>query len=289
MRSHAKAPSAGSTHGEFRRSLAGALGVALLASVVLMLGVVVPAASAAPTATSGYSYLTGGEFGAGNVSGFYFNPEANTIATDSHGNIVLLDEYQGRAAAFAPDQTTGGTFLTDFLSGLCRPGDIAIDPNTDALYVQLNVSGPCGGMPIQRFVSDGSPTPTYTLDPGFEAPSASPTFYGVTSGMAVDPTTHDLVVADPATRAIRRYSTTGALVSTISPPSMTQTPAWIAVGLDSSIYVAQQEDPNIVHLSATGVPLGKIAHGAQALAVNPVTGVLVATVGDRLRGLLAER
>jgi hypothetical protein len=268
-----------------------ALGVAALAGLALLLAVVAPAASAAPTATSGYGLLTGGEFGAAYVNGFSFNSHANRITTDSHGNIFLGDEYSGNAAVFAPDPAAGGTFLTNVpLSGVCNPGDVAIDPSTDALYVQ---PGPeCGGAPIKKFVSDGKPTPTYTLDPSFEAPSAIHTSAGASPGMVVDSTAHNLLVADPGTKSIKRYSlSTGALVSTIPAPSMIEVQTYIASAPDGSIYLAQQFNHNIVHLSAAGAQLGEIANVGESqakvivgLAVNPATGVLVAAVGSHLKG-----
>jgi hypothetical protein len=253
-----------------------ALTVMLLASVAVVFAVTVPAASAAPTAQSGYGYLTTGEFGAGEVLGS-FEATHNPIALDSYGNVLIADAAGAEfnpghesLALFAPDTTVGGTLLTkQSLPGTNYPTDLAIDPGTDALYVQ-------GFSPydpkIHRYLSDGNLTPTYTLDPGFEVPLGQ--------GTAVDPTTHDLLVADSGAQAVKRYDTSGALVSTIATPGIN--PERLAVAHDGSIYISGNN--KIVHFSGAGVSLGEVANAAGILAVNPATGILVVANGDHLKG-----
>jgi hypothetical protein len=248
-----------------------ALATTLLASVVLLLALAAPAANAAPTPQSGYGYL-GTEFGAGEFSGFV-EGVSNPITLDSHGNIFLDDEYNDRAVVFAPDPLVGGTLLTTVpLSGECGlPVNIAIDVSTDALYVQEEPGFGCGGIPIRRFVSSGTPTPTYTLDPAFEVPHGR-------EGIAIDPTTHDLLVLEA--EGISRYDTTGALASTISTPGLN--PARIAVAPDGSIYISANS--KIVHFSGAGALLGELMTGGGVPAVDPATGVLVVALGEHLKG-----
>jgi hypothetical protein len=268
-----------------------ALAATLLASIAVVFGVAAPMASAAPTAQSGYGYLATGEFGAGELLG-YFSATSNPIALDSHGNILIADAAGAEfnpghesLAIFAPDPTVGGTLLTKQpLPGMEYPTDIAVDPGTDALYVQ-GLFSPT----IKRYLSDGNPTPTYTLDPSFEVPS--PNLANSEMGIAVDPVTHDLLVTDITAQAIRRYSTTGSLIDTIDVPflrpeiAQEYSTAWIAVAPDGSIYVSQQANAKILHISLVGTVLGEIANaGAGTLAVNPVTEVLVAARGNHLKG-----
>jgi hypothetical protein len=247
-----------------------ALAATLFASIGLLLALVPSAASAAPTPQSGYGYL-GTEFGAGETSG-YFGATNNPIALDSHGNIFLDDELGGRVVVFAPDPSAGGTFLTAIpQSGVCGlPLNVAIDPGDDVLYVQEEVGFGCGA-PLRRYVSSGTPTPTYTLDASFAVPSGS-------GGIAVDPTTHDLLVAEG--EGIKRYDTAGTLTSTISTPGLQ--PSLIAVAPDGSIYISA--NGKITHISGAGAPLGELVTGGGIPAVNPATGVLVVALGDHLKG-----
>jgi hypothetical protein len=261
----------------------------LFASVALLFAIAAPSASAAPTATSGYGYLT--NFGSGELSGYYSDPyfNINPIAVDSHGNILVSDQLKESikesVAVFAPDETAGGIPLPrPTLPGVPLATDIAVDGGTGALYVGQSLGGNSFSPTIERFVSDGSPIPAYTLDPGFEAPTGE--------SFGVDPTTHDLLVARFDT-PIRRYSPAGDLVSTISLPGMfPETPTKIAVAPDGSLYVNQPfyadgtTKSSTRHFTSSGVLLGAVAFetSISAMAVNPTTGVLVVAIGNHLSG-----
>ncbi|HSS43378.1 MAG TPA: hypothetical protein VLK37_12610 [Solirubrobacterales bacterium] len=264
MRSHAKAASSSSTH---RENSAFSLGVlaAMLVCAAAFLGIGAPAASAAPEAQPGYGYLT--SFGGGAP----FTRVRNAVAVDSHGNIFVSNEDKGKIAIYAADATAGGTELTTISPSNFYPADVAIDLSTDAVYAQdiatLGV--------VRRFLSDGQPTPAYTLDPTFEVPAGE--------GIAVDPTTHDLLVADPGAEGVRRYNSSGTLLGTIATPGMG--PQRLAVAPDGSIYFAQESSQSIVHISGTGTQLGEVQSvGAIiALAFDPTRDLLVADTGDRLK------
>jgi hypothetical protein len=137
---------------------------------------------------------------------------------------------------------------------------------------------PGGTSQVQRFVSDGAPTPTYTFDPGF-APPALPVTGGVTAGIAIDPTTHDVLVVGGGTVS-RLDGTTGALISSFA---VRQPSVRIAVAPDGSIYVAQNSADllgvaaGVQHLTSSGVLLGKLPVPGLPfdLAINPTTGVVV--------------
>jgi hypothetical protein len=261
VRSHAKAASAASIH---RENHVFSLGViaAMLACAAAFLGIGAPAACAAPEAHPAFSYLTSFQ-GSNEYVGPLGRP-VNELGVDSHGNIVLLDGQTSAIEIFAPDATLGGTLLTTFsIADQSIADDIAVDPTTDAIYVQdvaiYNV--------IKRYVSDGQPTPTYTLDPSF---SVEPGW-----GIAVDPTTHDLLVADPNLEGVRRYDTGGALVETIPTPSIAS--QRLAVASDGSFYVAQEGNPKVLHFSGAGTLLNEVQVDGEvsALTVNPTNDVLV--------------
>ena len=238
---------------------------AFLLSILLVLGAFAPLASAAPEAGPGWAYK--GSFG------FFFGvaePPRNPVAVDVHGNIFAAENGNGGVFIYAPTPD-GGTEIGSIGGG--TPRDLAIDPNTDALYVQDATE--FGGSSVRRYLSDGQPTPTYTLDPTFEIPKGD-------GGIAIDPTSGDLLIADPGAEGVHRYDSSGTLVETIATPSIN--PSWIVSVPDGSFYVAPAEGPDIAHFSGAGALLGTISgvgslHG---LAYDASDSVVVVAVGEEL-------
>jgi hypothetical protein len=268
VRSHAKAASAPSAHRENRTFSLGVL-AAMLVCAAAFLGIGAPAASAAAEAGPGWAYQnTFGKF----EDNVYDIPRS-PVAVDSNGNLFAVNQNTGQVKVYAPGTESGDAPLTDFTpaGGIVR--NIAIDLSDDTLYADEISS--FGGTTIRRYTSDGQATPTYTIDPAFELPQGE--------GIAVDPTTGNLLVADPGAEAVRRYDTTGKLLATIATPSIN--PAWIVVAPDGSLYVAPAEGPDVTHLSGTGTVLST-APGVGAphgLTYDPTSSVLVALVGATLK------
>jgi hypothetical protein len=266
VRSHAKAASAPSTHREDRTFSLGVF-AAMLACAAAFLGIGAPAAGAAPQAQPGFGFLTTFE---SDGLGPFTRP-INEVGVDSHGNIVVINGQQAVIEIFSPDAILGGTPLTSFsVADELLPDDIAVDPVTDAIYAQdVSIYAV-----IKRYVSDGQPTPSYTVDPTFTVAPGS--------GITVDPSTHDLLVADPNVGGIHRYDTTGALVETIPTPSVA--PQRIAAAPDGSIYAAQEGNSKVFHFSGAGVLLDEIEVEGEvtALTVNPTSGVLLIAVSGFL-------
>lgn len=264
MRSNAHAATAQPIdRGDRRFSASLRILVALLACAAAFLGIGAPAASAAPEAKLGWSYQ---QDLSGRISNTLFELSRSPIAVDSHGNVFFADQSTGRTDAYAPD----GTYLGEYsFTGEAR--NLAIDPTDDAMYVDNVFGGPI----IQRFVSDGKAVPTYTVDAAFSVP--------VGADIAVDPTTHDLLVTDPGAEAVLRYDSSGALLATIATPSIN--PTWIAAASDGSFYVAPDGGSDITHIGGSGTVLGTIT-GVGPLAgldFNAANGLLVALVGDTLK------
>ena len=280
MRSHPKAAFAVATHRENGRFSLGVI-AAMLVCAAAFLGIGAPAASAVE-AGPGWGFKA--TFGS--LSGTMETPRS-PIAVGGNGYIYAAETngnigQNNGVSVFKPDEATGGEFLTRLVDGEGAV-NIAVDPTSNALYGD---SLPYLNEMIRRWTSDGSPVPTYTLDPSFEVPRGQ--------AIAVDPTTHDLLVADPGAEAVRHYNTSGTLQATISTPSIS--PSWLAVLSDGSFYVAPASGSDLTHFSATGTLLGTIAgvgslHG---LTYDPVRNVVVASVGDQLKAyspagaLLAE-
>jgi sugar lactone lactonase YvrE len=263
VRAFAQAPSAESTSRGNGSTFSLGVLAAMFVCAAAFLGIGAPAASAAPEAQPAYGYQT--TFGSGELTPF--SRVRNPITVDGSGNVFAANESSGTILVFSP----GGTLLTTLSLGP-YPADIAIDPSTDALYIQdLAVFGS-----IFRFTSDGNSPPTYSEDAGF-----TPAAPG--EGIAVDPSTGDLLVADGGAEDIRRYDTSGTLLATIATPSIA--PQRIAVAPDGSIYVSQESSTTVIHLSGSGTVLGEVEDvgAVQALAVNPETNGLVATADGLLK------
>jgi hypothetical protein len=236
--------------------------IAALLSMLFLLGVGAPVASAAPEAGPGWAFK--GNFGEGSISGF--GSAANPVAVDGSGNIFASAGERVKVYSPSPD---GGTLLTEF--SVLTAQNIAVDPSDGTAYV--DAPGLFGEL-VRRYVSDGAPTPTYSADPTFGVPQGA--------GMAVDPTTGDLLIADPGAEGVRRYDSSGTLLETIATPSIG--PAFIVTAPDGSFYVSPGEG-DVTHFSGPGTLLGTISgvgslHG---LAYDASRSLIVAAVGETLK------
>jgi len=273
VRAFAQAPSAEpTTRGNGSTFSLGVL-AAMLVCAAAFLGIGAPAASAAPEAGPGWSLRA--SFTAPFVS---FEAARDPIAIGGTGNIFLANQDNPNVKVLAPDATAGGVPLTEVpILGYDSVRNVAVDPTDDTLYAD---SVSFFGRPavITRYTSDGGEVPKYTQDAGFEIPRGE--------GMAVDPTTSDLLVADAGAEAVLRYDTSGTLLATIATPIV---PAWIATRPDGSFYIASEAGPDIVHLAGNGTVLGTItgAGALQGLTWDTSRELLVVSVGDKFKNYSA--
>lgn len=285
MRSHAKAPSTGSTNGASGRMRPHPFAAASVACVALLFAIFAPVASAAPTATQGLGYLTsfgGGEFLPGQA--------AAAVSVDgSTGNIIVANSELRSVLVFAPDTAAGGTLLTSFSvetpTGQGVPGATAVDSTTGALYILESATADI----VRRYVSNGAPTPTYTLDSGFNPTGLPPSTNSSTGGLAVDPTTQDVLVSSNTGQVSRIDGTTGNLISSFTAPENSNR---LAVAPDGSIFVVYGESllgnpSGIQHLTSSGTLLGDLSVPGRAydIAINPATGGVVASYEPKDGGL----
>jgi hypothetical protein len=259
VRSHAKAPSAGSTKGATVRF--GALFV--LATTFFL--VAVGAAAAAPPAVPAYGYLA--SFGEAELSGGNAEAPGAIAVEPGTGNIIVADGES--VDVFAPDASLGGVPLTSIPIG-GSAGSIAIDQGNGAVYI-------AGSELFARYLSDGAATPTYTLDPSF-----SPAVTGdQVGGLAVNPTTHDLLLTGSA--GVTRLSPSGTFISSFdgstSPTGPLSGPRGIAVASNGDIYVVDYQ--RVQRFDSSGAWLGSlpIEGDPTNVAVDQASGRAVVTVG----------
>jgi hypothetical protein len=239
----------------------------LMGAVLALLSCCLPALSQAATATS--SYAAGPQFGSAAGDG---SPASSGIALGQGGKIFISQRGQGWVDVFTPDAGSGGIFLAraDFNGSAAYPTNLAVDPADDALYDNDNSF--FQGHGFAKEISDGAPTPTYTIDGGF---AVAPGLILSPGGMAVDPTTHDLLAADGASnRIFRLSSSTGALISSFD-GSNTSAGAFrsvgsVAVGPTGTVYVVDAVGGRVEQFSAAGTSTGTLPlpEGAQPAEVT---------------------
>jgi hypothetical protein len=252
--------------------------VILVAGWALALGL--SAASQAATAVS--SFAVGSQFGTGSYDGNRPVGYGSVAVGQSTGNIFISQHNDFVAGIFAPDTGSGNTSLgiADFNSIGFDPLNLAVDPDDDALYADDNSAFGTG---FAKALSDGASTPVYTIDSGFAPPA-----FIAPGAMAVDPTTHDLLVADTvANRVFRLSSSTGAIISSFDGSDTSagafQAPDSLTVGPTGTIYVVDPAGARVERFSAAGASLGALSlpEGARPsfVAVNPLNGNVAVLIG----------
>lgn len=199
MRSRAKASSLASTEEGRGAPPLGTLGLCAVA-VLLLIALVAPATAAAATGYATVGAITAGELEA----------PARAVVDGTTGNVLVVETAKNRVDVFASG--AGAGLLTTFGEGeLSAPYGIAIDQSNGDVYVTDS-----GNELIRRYSTDGSSTPTYSLDADYAGPAAGSGAEEVgsfASAIAIDPTGGDLLVADRGNDRVSRFDSAGAFVS----------------------------------------------------------------------------
>jgi hypothetical protein len=186
------------------RRLANAVALAFM-----VVGLAVGAAPAGAALAPGYGLI--GSFD----PGFSVAGPGQVAVDDATGNILVANPSnqllpaEAKVIVLAPDLSPGGTASTLTEFAVTAPVGLAIDQLTHALYI--SEGAPANR--VERFISDGAPVPTYTLDLTFSAPPLNNVADANVLPIAVDPTTHDVLVGDG--NHVNRYTSSGALVRSI--------------------------------------------------------------------------
>lgn len=274
------------------RALTGSLRRAASGWAIACVALCALAASPASAATvQGFGPV--GSFGTGGSGPGELSGPQHVAVDDATGNVLVADPGNGRVEVFQPDGAGSATYLTEFGSAaVSQPYGVAVDQSTGDVYV----SGNDGVAPkIARFVSDGQPTPTYSLDATFTSPAAGAGAGQIgdfNSPIAVDPATHDLIVADRGNQRIDRFSSTGAFVratdrsgvpggfTTITDVAATATNVYVTdIVRDVSFHGAGRA--RVLRLTAQGAYDATIAQDDTPVVggIDAATGNLV-TVGN---------
>lgn len=266
--------------------------VGVVASLVVAVVVVLAGSSPANAATG---LANAGSFSSlGTDPGQLTNPQRVAVE-QSTGRSVVADQGNDRVQVFAANRS----FLAQFGDAVSTddPYGVAVDQASGDVYVSSSVS-----KTITRWQSDGAPVPTYTQDMGFISPSKCPDapdpcgdgqVGSFNAALAVDPSTGDLLVADPgdpnvgdpANNKISRYDATGTWQSSFrgedSGTAFSQLKD-IAVNAAGTTYVVDAARIARFDTSDAFVDTLDPPGGAPALvAVDPVGGdAVVATNFD---------
>ncbi len=213
----------------------------------------VGAQAAPPQAISafGFSHLIGEPtLGAPTWSG----STQSWIAVDEVANQVFVpgNELSEGVEVFAGDAGPTDEPITSF--GESSAGAVGIDQSNGDVYLKSLNGRPTG---FFRYLSTRTSTPTFTVDPTF-----NPVYETVEGGVAVDPTTGDVITAEPLQSRVRRLSPSGALISEFPVPSGFN-PDQIYVAADGTIFVYDKQGTfeRVVHYSAAGAELATYTLG----------------------------
>jgi hypothetical protein len=245
----------------------------MLASLLL----VIVGAAQAFAADSGY--VGTGSFGAAGTGDGEFTAPKRVAVENSTGNVFVVDSGSNRVEVFSPN---GGSadYLTQFGSGeLSAPVGIAIDQSTGDVYVSSS-----GNDKIVKYTTDGAPTPTYAVDTTFTSPlmgNASGKVGSFAATLAVDPTSGDLLVADPGHNVVHRYGSDGTFQNDFD-GSDTPGGAFtglldVAVGAAGKVYVVDSTG-DIVTGGASSRALRFSGSGAYEATISGVPTPGVVTV-----------
>jgi hypothetical protein len=233
---------------------------ALPAAVALLcLLALATTASAAPTAVPAYSY-SNSIASEGQLTGPTSGSLGAIAVEAGSGNVIVSSGQQQRIEVYAPDAGPSDPPLTTF-GFPATTSSIAVDQESGAIYL-------FGGGSFTRWISDGAPLPSYTLDSAFQ-----PVVNEYAGSIAVDPVTGDVLVTEPNMGEVSRYDSTGAKLSSFAGVDL---PVAITVGLDGTIYVIESNKRTVSQFTASGERLGKLPVSVEMgrLALDPATGVI---------------
>jgi DNA-binding beta-propeller fold protein YncE len=160
------------------------------------------------------------------------------VVDEAHKTLIVADLGHSRLAVYSLGGSSPTFQQSVGVGTLSSPYGVALDELDKFLYVSDAGSGR-----ILRYTYTSASPAVYTLDKTFPSPPAGSKVGQVgnfTAALAVDPTTHDLLVADQGNHVVDRFSATGAFVNSFTGDSTGAPfsgPTDVAVGADGTTYV----------------------------------------------------
>lgn len=268
MRSHAKAASAATTDGMgMARSVLSWLLLGALACAALV------SASPATAATAGTSYGYTSDIGTPDEADYGFASNFNPVAVSGNDGRVFIIRQMDNGGSGAIDvlDPDGTSVARAFTSN--PPASVGVSADGSNLFA-VNAFAIFGPPMIEKYTSDGAPSPTYTLDSSW-SPSVP---FVTTVGVSVDPATGDVVFGGPG-GVYRVDADSGALLSSFDGSTADRgsfTPRAIAIAPNGDVYVVAGPG-RVEHMGADGSWKGELktqnsGNWPSGIASNPQNG-----------------
>lgn len=194
----------------------------------------------------------------------------------SSGDLFVVDSGNDRVQVFRPNGFGTADYLTQLGAGeLSEPWGIAIDENGGQTYVYV---ADAGHDRIVKYDSDGADVPTFAVDPSFSSPP-----HGGAGGvadfhaaLAVDPTDHNLLVADPGSDEVERFEADGSAAGSFDGSAGAGSPGAftglldLAVNTAGDVYVIDANGPDIGRQEGTSQALRYSASGEYKATLSPL-------------------
>ena len=244
-----------------------------LGLAILVVGLM---ASMSGSASAGYLNPVG--FSATGSEAGQIGMPGRAAVEQSTGNLFAVDTENDRVVVFKPIANGETEFLTEFgAAQLSEPWGIAIGEEAGNTYVYV---ADAGNNRIVKYDSDGAATPSFSVDAGFTSPAlgtGTGQIGGFKASLAVDPTSGDLLVADPVRNRVVRLEDDGTPVAggefngaagAGSPGAFTGLTD-IAVNSSGDVYVIDQTG-DVIFQEGTAQALRYSAAGSYKATLTPV-------------------
>jgi hypothetical protein len=253
-----------------------------VATAAVLLALTASSASAAPAAGTSYVYSSS-HAEDGELSPFYSGLPSQLAIQSGTGN--MLAPTFAETLVYAPNSAPTDPPIARLEGTNQPPGSVAADPDSGAVYVEIDDIDPGVGR-IIRWISNGMTPPTYAIDPSFNPESVTRNI----GPMTVEPGSGDLLFAEPESREIIRFGPNGARLSSFPVPLNPELSARAgAIAVGPEIYLlgrfgaGSNTDATIYAIrryTKGGEALGEIPVEGEpeAIAWNPVTEVLDVSV-----------
>jgi hypothetical protein len=251
-----------------RRARANAGSVRLLVMVLVACVVSVASAAMASAATPGQSYGYTGDVGASAGGGSF--SAFNEVASGTDGNTLVASQNGGAIQVIDPSGTSVAQLTT--VSGFFAPAGVAVSPDGSTVYAVDEFSVFLGPPAILKWTRSGASPPIYTQDTSWAPSVALDT--GAIGGLAVDPSTGDVLVA--AGSVYRFDGTTGTLLGSFDGATTAGgrfSAGSLATAPNRDIY-AVAGPGRVEHLGFDGTPKGALSVPPAEVALVP-TGIAV--------------